>query len=104
MSLGTMASKAAAIAASLTVAALCTTASAWAHVKVNADHTWRGGVAILTFEAPNESETGSPTTQLSVALPSVTSAHTEAMPGWTAELDHDIPKGTRPPLLPLSTG
>jgi hypothetical protein len=50
-------------------------------------------VAILTFEVPNESETGSPTKQLSVALPNVTSAHTEAMPGWTARLDHDIPKG-----------
>lgn len=66
---------------------------AWAHVKVTADHTWRGGVAILTFEVPNESETGSPTTQLSVALPSVTSAHTEVMPGWAAQLQHDISAG-----------
>jgi uncharacterized protein YcnI len=88
-----MAAKAVAIAAAVTVAALCTTASAWAHVKVIADHTWRGGVAILTFEVPNESETGSPTTQLSVTLPNVTSAHTEAMPSWTAQLDHDIPAG-----------
>ena len=61
--------------------------------KVTADHTWRGGVAILTFEVPNESETGSPTTQLSVALPSVTSAHTEVMPGWVAQLQHDISAG-----------
>jgi uncharacterized protein YcnI len=68
-------------------------APARAHVKVTADHTWRGGVAIITFEVPNESETGSPTTALSVTLPNVTSAHTEVMPGWTAQLDHDIAAG-----------
>jgi uncharacterized protein YcnI len=85
--------KGAVLAAAMIVAAVLAAAPAWAHVKVSADHTWRGGVAILTFEVPNESETGSPTTQLSVALPNVTSAHTEVMSGWTAQLDHDIAAG-----------
>ena len=67
--------------------------SAWAHVTVTADHTWRGGVATVTFMVPNESETGSPTTGLTVMLPNVTSAHTELMPGWTVHLDHDISAG-----------
>ena len=67
---------------------------AWAHVTVTSDHSWRGGVAIVTFMVPNESETASPTTQLTVALPNVTSAHAEVMPGWTVQLDHDIPAGT----------
>ncbi len=49
---------------------------------------------MVTFMVPNESETASPTTQLRVELPNVTSAHTEVMPGWTAQLDHDIPSGT----------
>ena len=93
MTLLTRLIRGAVIAATLTIAALVIAAPAWAHVKVTADHTWRGGVAILTFYVPNESETGSPTTQLSVALPNVTSAHTEVMPGWTAQLDHDVPAG-----------
>ena len=80
-------------AAALSLAALVAAAPAWAHVRVTADRTFRGGVAILTFEVPNESETGAATTQLSVALPNVTSAHTEVMPGWTAQLDHDIAAG-----------
>lgn len=84
----------AAVAASLALTALLTAAPAWAHVTVTADHTWRGGVAVVTFMVPNESETASPTTQLRVELPNVTSAHTEVMPGWTAQLDHDIPSGT----------
>ena len=93
MAFTTGALKGAALAGAMVVAAVLAAAPAWAHVKVTADHSWRGGVAILTFEVPNESETGSPTTQLSVALPNVTSAHTEVMSGWTARLDHDIPAG-----------
>jgi uncharacterized protein YcnI len=77
----------------MTGVALCVAAPASAHVTVNADHTWRGGVAILTFEVPNESETGSATTQLSVTLPNVTSAHTEVMPGWTAQLQRETNAG-----------
>ncbi len=68
-------------------------APASAHVKVSADHAWRGGVAMLTFTVPNESSTGSTTTELTVALPNVTSAHTEMMPGWAARLDEDVSAG-----------
>jgi uncharacterized protein YcnI len=81
------------VTAATTAFALFGAAPAWAHVKVTTDHAWRGGVAILTFEVPNESESGSPTTQLTVALPNVTSAHTEVMPGWTARLEHEISAG-----------
>jgi uncharacterized protein YcnI len=81
------------VAAAMTATALLTAAPAAAHVRVTADHTWRGGVAILTFEVPNESEAGAATTQLSIALPNVTSAHTELMPGWTSRLDRDVQAG-----------
>ena len=53
-----------------------------------------GSYSVLTFEVPNESENGALTTQLSVALPNVESASTEAMPGWTARLDRDAAAGT----------
>lgn len=82
------------LAAAIAALAVIEAAPACAHVTVTADHTWRGGVAMVTFTVPNESETRSATTQLRVVLPNVTSAHAEAMPGWTAQLDHDIPSGT----------
>jgi uncharacterized protein YcnI len=83
------------IAAAATATALYAgTATAWAHVHVDADNAVRGGEAILTFQVPNESDTGALTTQLSVALPNVTSAGTEWMPGWTAKLDRDTTAGT----------
>ena len=87
-------SRGAGLAVAISALAVIGAAPAGAHVTVTADHTWRGGVATVTFMVPNESETGSPTTQLRVVLPNVTSAHTEVMPGWTAQLDHDIPSGT----------
>jgi uncharacterized protein YcnI len=49
---------------------------------------------VVTFKVPNESEKGALTTQLSVYLPNVASASTEAMPGWTAKLDRDAAAGT----------
>src|SRR6478672_7728776 len=69
------------------------TATAWAHVEVQADNAVRGGETILTFEVPNESDKGALTTQLSIALPNVASASTELMPGWTAKLDRDAAAG-----------
>src|SRR4029077_16974880 len=66
---------AALIAAALYVGA----ALAWAHVEVEANSTARGGEAILTFQVPNESDTGALATQFSVALPNVTSAAAELM-------------------------
>jgi uncharacterized protein YcnI len=83
------------ILAALTATALyAATATAWAHVEVEANNAVPGGEAILTFEVPNESDKGALTTQFSVALPNVTSASTESMPGWTAKLDRDTAAGT----------
>lgn len=69
-------------------------APAWAHVHVHADDAAPGSTSILTFQVPNESETGALTTQFSVALPNVASALTDLMPGWTAKLDKDVAAGT----------
>ena len=83
------------ILAAMTATALyAATATAWAHVEVEANNAVRGGEAILTFQVPNESDKGALTTQFSVALPNVTSASTELMPGWTAKLDRDTAAGT----------
>lgn len=68
--------------------------AAWAHVHVSSDDAVRGATAILTFQVPNESNTGAATTALTVALPNVASARTESMPGWTARLDRDAASGT----------
>ena len=82
------------ILAALTATALFAgTATASAHVEVDANNTARGGEAILTFQVPNESDKGALTTQFSVALPNVTSASTELMPGWTSRLDRDTAAG-----------
>jgi uncharacterized protein YcnI len=82
------------IAGAMSALAISTAASSSAHVHVQADHPMRGDYAILSFQVPNESETGALTTQLSVALPNVTAASTEVMPGWTARLDRDTTAGT----------
>jgi uncharacterized protein YcnI len=68
--------------------------AASAHVRVSADNTTPGSYAVLTFKVPNESEKGALTTQLTVALPDLTSASTELMPGWTVRLDRDAAAGT----------
>lgn len=65
-----------------------------AHVHAVSPGAVRGGVAIVTFEVPNESPTGSATTELTVTLPDVASARTESKPGWTARLDRDAAAGT----------
>jgi uncharacterized protein YcnI len=70
------------------------TALAWGHIHVSSDNAVRGGTAIITFQVPNESNTGAATTALTVTLPDVTSASTESMPGWTAKLDRDAASGT----------
>lgn len=71
-----------------------TAAPAWAHVHVEADHAQPGAKATLTFEVPNESEKGAATTELTVALPNLTSVSTQQMPGWTVRLDRDAAAGT----------
>ena len=69
-------------------------APASAHVHASSDNPVRGAMAIVTFQVPNESNTGAATTALTVALPDVESASTENMPGWTAKLDRDAASGT----------
>jgi uncharacterized protein YcnI len=66
---------------------------AWAHVHASSDNAVRGAMATVTFQVPNESNTGAATTTLSVALPNVAAAQTEALPGWTARLDRDAAAG-----------
>ena len=84
----------AATGAAMSIGRRAGTAPAWAHVRVDADNPAPGSESVLTFNVPNESENGALTTQLSVALPNVESASTEAMPGWTARLDRDAAAGT----------
>lgn len=68
-------------------------APAAAHVHVSSPGAVRGSTAILTFEVPNESRTGSATTQLSITLPNI-SARAETMAGWAVALDRDAAAGT----------
>ncbi|MEN3321737.1 MAG: hypothetical protein V7643_5139 [Mycobacterium sp.] len=84
----------AATGAAMSIGLLTGSAPAWAHVRVNADNPTAGAYSILTFKVPNESEKDALTTQLSVALPNVSSASTETMPGWTARLDRNAAAGT----------
>lgn len=68
-------------------------APAWAHVHAVSPGAVRGSIAIVTFEVPNESQTGSATTELTVTLPDVASARTEAKSGWTVRLERDAVAG-----------
>ncbi|MGH3967136.1 MAG: YcnI family protein [Mycobacterium sp.] len=65
-----------------------------AHVHAVADNAVRGGHATITFSVPNESPTGAATTALTVKLPGVGSALTEAMSGWTVKLGRNPAAGT----------
>ncbi len=79
-------------------------APAWAHVHASSPGAVRGGVAMVTFEVPNESPTGSATTELTVTLPDVASARTETKPGWTARLDRDAKTGAVRSVTWTATG
>jgi uncharacterized protein YcnI len=70
------------------------TPAAWAHVHVSSDDAVRGTTALVTFQVPNESNTGARTTALAITLPNVASVRTEYLPGWTATLDRDTAAGT----------
>ena len=70
------------------------TPAAWAHVHASSDTAVRGAMALVTFEVPDESNTGAATTALTVTLPDVASARAETMPGWTAKLDRNAASGT----------
>ncbi len=80
--------------AALAALTVLTAAPALAHVHVEADHAQPGAKATLTFKVPNESEKGAATTELTVALPNLTSVSTQQMPGWTVRLDRDAAAGT----------
>jgi uncharacterized protein YcnI len=84
----------AATAAALTLGLFAGIAPASAHVHVEADKTAPREWALLTFEVPNESENGSLTTQLTVAVPQGGSAMAESVPGWSVTLDRDVAAGT----------
>lgn len=83
-----------AAAAVLGFGAAAGTPAAWAHVHVSSDDAARGATALVTFQVPNESNTGARTTALAVTLPNLTSVRTEYLPGWTATLDRDTASGT----------
>lgn len=83
-----------AAAVALYLGSAAQTPAAWAHVHASSDNAVRGAMAVVTFQVPNESNTGSLTTALTVTLPNVASARTESLPGWTARLDRDAASGT----------
>lgn len=69
-------------------------APASAHVHASSDDAVRGGMAIVTFQVPNESTKGAATTAVTIDLSNVTAVQTETQPGWTAKLDRDSASGT----------
>jgi uncharacterized protein YcnI len=70
------------------------TAPASAHIHASSDDAVRGGMALVTFQVPNESTKGAATTALTVELSNVSAVQTEAKQGWTTKLDRDAPSGT----------
>jgi len=67
--------------------AAITTASA--HVEASSTDAVRGGVALVSFQVPNESTNGAATTTLTVDLTGVSAVRIEAKAGWSAKLDRD---------------
>ena len=82
-----------ALTASLILGSWLTAATAGAHVHVDSDHPVRGDIALVTFQVPNESEKGSPTTKVTITFPNVGSVSTDVMAGWSAVLDRDATTG-----------
>ena len=83
-----------AAASAVALGSLVLSAPAGAHVHVDADDPVPGGSAVITFRVPNESDSGSPTTALTVNLPDLASVSAAATPGWTTKLDRDTAAGT----------
>jgi uncharacterized protein YcnI len=84
----------AAASATLYLGSAAVIVPASAHVHASSDDAVRGGMALVTFQVPNESTKGSATTALTIDLSNVSSVQTEATPGWTAKLDRDAASGT----------
>jgi uncharacterized protein YcnI len=83
----------AAAAATLYLGSAAAIAPASAHVHASSDDAVRGGMAIVTFQVPNESTKGAATTALTVNVSNVTAVQAETQPGWTAKLDRDEASG-----------
>jgi uncharacterized protein YcnI len=83
----------AAAATTLYLGSAAVIAPASAHVHASSDDAVRGGMALVTFQVPNESTTGAATTALTVDLSNVTSVQTQAQQGWTVKLDRDAASG-----------
>jgi uncharacterized protein YcnI len=64
-------------------------ATASAHVEASSSDAARGGVALVSFQVPNESTTGAATTALTVDLTNVSAVRTEAKAGWATKFDRD---------------
>lgn len=84
----------AAATGTLCLASTAGIAPASGHVQASSDDAVRGGIAVVTFQVPNESTKGAATTALTVDLSNLTAVQTEAKPGWTAKLDRDSAAGT----------
>jgi uncharacterized protein YcnI len=84
----------AAATAALYLGSAAAIAPASAHVHASSDDAVRGGMALVTFQVPNESTKGAATTALTVDLSSVSSVQAEAEAGWTVKLDRDEASGT----------
>ncbi|MEE6178155.1 YcnI family copper-binding membrane protein [Mycobacterium sp. 050134] len=82
-----------AVAVTLGAGVALGTPAAWAHVHVSSDDAARGDRSLVTFQVPNESNTGARTTTLTVALPNATSVSAEYLPGWAVTLDRDAAAG-----------
>ncbi len=80
--------------ATLWAGSLTGIAPARAHVHAVSPGAIRGTVAVVTFEVPNESQTGSATTEFTVTLPDVATARSETKSGWTTRVERDSAAGT----------
>jgi uncharacterized protein YcnI len=79
--------RAGAVGVLVAAAALVSAPFASAHVTVDSTSTVKGDeVATLTFNVPNESETGSPTDELTVQLPKIKSVMIAPQTGWRAQV------------------
>ncbi|MEU7630056.1 YcnI family protein [Nocardia sp. NPDC049220] len=62
--------------------------TAAAHVTVDVPDATQGGYAVATFRVPTESDTAH-TTALTVTVPTLKSARTEPIPGWSAKIERN---------------
>jgi uncharacterized protein YcnI len=80
-------------AGALYLASTAAMTTAAAHVQASSTDAVRGGVAVVTFQVPNESTIGSATTALTIDVSNVSAVQAESAPGWAAKLDRDPASG-----------